>query len=79
MTDIPSKKTLKAKLARYMDPKAFEAKKVGKEQAERLRARREIAMKRADAAIRFFLKDDNLAALTHRKAVHQSPTEGNPQ
>ena len=77
MTDAPSKKTLKASLARYMDPKAFEAKKVGQAQAERLRARREIAMKRADASIRFFLKDDNLAALIHRKSIQQSPTEGN--
>jgi hypothetical protein len=61
-----SDKTLKEKLARFMDPKAFMAKRVGKEQAERLKARREIATRRADASIRFFMKDENFAALQHR-------------
>lgn len=59
-------RSLRDGLARFMDLKAFDAKRVGKEQAERLKNRREIATKRADAAIRFFLKPDNLAALNAR-------------
>ena len=63
------KRTMREGLARYMDMKAFDAKRVGKEQAEKLKTRREIALKRADAAIRFFLKDDNLARLINRAAI----------
>lgn len=56
-------KQLHAQLARYMDLKAFDAKKVGKEQAEKLKVRREIATKRARTAIRFFMKPENLDRL----------------
>lgn len=59
-------RTLKESLARYMDNKAFVAKAVGKEQAARLKVRREIALKRAGAAIRFFSKPTNLAHLQRR-------------
>jgi len=59
-----SEKQLHAQLARYMDLKAFDAKRIGKEQAERLKARREIATKRARAAIRFFMIPENLERLT---------------
>lgn len=61
-----SEKQLSAQLARYMDLKAFDAKKVGKEQAERLKIRREIATKRARAAIRFFMKPENMERLNRQ-------------
>jgi hypothetical protein len=71
-------KVLKAQLARFMDPGAFrdsvpESVKgtspvYGKALHDRLKVRREISLKRADAAIRFFLKPDNLAALNTRAA-----------
>lgn len=59
-------KQLSACLARYMDTKAFTAVRVGKEQAARLKVRREIATKRARAAIRFFEKPENFARLQSR-------------
>ena len=59
-------KQLSACLARYMDTKAFTAVRVGKEQADRLKVRREIATKRARAAIRFFEKPENFARLQAR-------------
>ena len=62
-------KQLSAQLARYMDLKAFDAKRVGKEQAERLKARREIANKRAKAAIRFFMIPENLERLNRQAAL----------
>ena len=62
-------KQLHACLARYMDLKAFDAKKVGKEQAEALKVRREIATKRARAAVRFFMKSENLARLNAQAAA----------
>lgn len=61
-------KQLVACLARYMDLKAFTAKKIGKEQAERLKVRREIAMTRAKACLRFFKKPENLAWLNDHVA-----------
>ena len=61
--------TMRVGLARDMDLKSVDAKRVDKEQAEKLKNRREIALKRADAAIRFFLKDDNLARLINRAAI----------
>jgi len=67
-------KQLHAHLARYMDAKAFEAVKVGKEQAEKLKIRREIATKRARTAVRFFLKPENLARLNAQAArTQESP------
>lgn len=63
---MSDQKQLSACLARYMDTKAFTAKKIGKEQAERMKVRREIATKRARAAIRFFEKPDNFARLSAR-------------
>lgn len=68
-----SDRTLVENLARYMDLKAFDARKVGKEQAERLKARREISMKRAKAAVRFFEKPENFERLRYRVA---QPTYG---
>lgn len=61
-------------LARYMDTKAFVAKKVGKEQAERLKVRRSIAIDRARAAIRFFEKPENFARLEARIDRASAPT-----
>ncbi len=60
-----SRKTLKERLARFMDPNAF-AERVGKERREAMKARREIALKRADSAIRFFKKSENFGALSER-------------
>jgi hypothetical protein len=59
-------RTLAEGLARYMDTKAFTAKRVGKEQADRLAVRREIAIKRARAAVRFFEKPENYEKLSRR-------------
>ena len=69
MTLEKPEKQLHAQLARYMDLKAFNAKKVGKEQAERLKARREIATKKARAAVRFFMKPDNNERLNRQYAA----------
>lgn len=60
-------KSLKERLARFTDLEAFAAKRVGKERREALRLRRRFAMKRADAAIRFFMKDENFALLLRRR------------
>ena len=69
-------KQLRACLARYMDPAAFTTtipplvkhtcKNVSRVEAEKLRVRREIANKRARAAIRFFEKPENFARLSRR-------------
>ncbi len=69
---MSDEKTLHACLARYMDLKAFDAKKVGKEQAARMKVRREIANKRARAAIRFFKKPENLARLMNQIEVEKA-------
>lgn len=58
--DGPRKRTTKERLARYMDPQAF-AEKVGKERKEAMKSRREISLRRAEAAIRFF-KNEALRA-----------------
>jgi len=72
------KKALKARLARFMDPQAFEpvpnrvkhtSRMVGKTTHDKRKVRREIALKRADAAIRFFLKPENAEALANRAAL----------
>ena len=65
---------LYAQLARYMGLKAFDAKRVGKEQAERLKARREVANKRAKAAIRFFGKPGNIERLAAQIARQDAET-----
>lgn len=80
-------KTLKERLARYMDPQAFEpvpdgikftSRSVGLATHDRRKARRTISLKRADAAIRFFLKPENARAIEARRAetgtgsVHES-------
>ena len=72
------KRQLAEGLARYMDTKAFVAKKVGKEQAERLKVRRSIAIERARAAIRFFEKPENFARLEARvdRAAATSARQG---
>ncbi|MGW8135396.1 hypothetical protein ACWGNZ_07130 [Sphingomonas zeae] len=69
-------RTLAEGLARYMDTKAFDAVRVGKEQAERLRARRDIANKRAKAAIRFFEKPENFARLQARIQRNEETARG---
>lgn len=70
-----SERTIKESLARYMDPQAFEpvaapTKRTSPEfahrQAEKRKVRREIAMKRAEAAIRFFCKPENLRMINDR-------------
>lgn len=76
--DLGAKKTLKNSLARFMDRGAFEpvenrikhtCKEVGRAEHDKRKVRREIALKRADAAIRFFLKADNLASLNNRASL----------
>ena len=71
-----NKPSLKEGLARFMDRGAFEpvenrikhtCANVGKAEHDKRKVRREIALKRADAAIRFFLKPDNFAALQRRQ------------
>ena len=71
-----AEKTLKAKLARYLDPDAFKESvpnrvkhtcaAVGKTEHDRLKARRDRAIGRAESALSFFMKPENLAALNHR-------------
>ena len=77
------KKQLKAKLARFTDREAFEpvenrikhtCPNVGKAEHDKRKARREIALKRADAAIRFFLKPENLALLNARAINQDQPS-----
>jgi hypothetical protein len=68
-----SKKTLRQSLARYMDPEAFKesvpdamkftCKNVARVRHDKLKVRRDIADKRAGAAIRFFLMPENRARL----------------
>jgi len=70
---------LHEKLARYMDLKAFDAVKVGKEQAERLKSRREINTKRARAAVRFFLIPENLARLNAQASAMSAREGQDPQ
>lgn len=77
------KRTLKESLARYMDPEAFRegvpdsvkftSRAVGKAVHDKRKARREIAMKRAEAAIRFFSKPENRALLDQRKEASNAP------
>lgn len=72
-------KSLKDHLACFMDPEAFResvpvsvkytCKGVAKVQHDKLKFRRDIAKKRADAAIRFFMKPENRAKLDHRIAL----------
>lgn len=73
----PRQRTLKESLARYMDPEAFRepvpdavkftSKESGRVAHDKLKARRVVSMKRAEAAIRFFSKPENREALDHRK------------
>jgi hypothetical protein len=56
-------RTLVEDLARYMDLEAFIAKRVGAERREKYKARREIAMKRARACVRFLKRPENRARL----------------
>lgn len=78
------KGTTKERLARFMDPPAFEpvppsvkftSSEVGRDMHDRRKVRREIALKRADAAIRFFRKPENLAWLNARQDAPNSPSE----
>jgi hypothetical protein len=69
-------RTLKEDLARFMDPTAFKAsvpqsvkftaKEYGRAVHDKLKVRRTIAMKRAEAAIRFFSKPEERERLDHR-------------
>jgi hypothetical protein len=69
-----SERSLKERLARFMDPQAYEPvpKRIGKIMGKALhdsrKARREIAMRRAAAAIRFFSKPAERALLDARIA-----------
>ena len=64
---LAERRSLKESLARFMDPAAFTdtvpdrvkftSRAVGKVEHDRLKSRRDIALKRADAAIRFFIED----------------------
>ena len=65
-------RALKKRLARYLDAEAFEpvpdsvkftAKCAGKSMHDRRKIRREWALKRAECAIRFFMKTDNADAI----------------
>lgn len=69
-------RSLKEQLARYMDPQAFvpvanpvkrTSPQLAQRQAEKRKVRREIVMKRAAAAIRFLIKDENFARLVHAR------------
>lgn len=82
--------TLKGRLARYMDPKPFlegvpdavkfTSGEFGRVTHDKMKARREIAMKRAECAIRFFCKPENMALLQQRAAsVDRSPEGGNSE
>ncbi len=76
--------TLKESLARFMDPQAFRehvpdavkftSKQFAKVQHDKLKVRREIAMKRADAAIRFFSKPENRERLDYRASAADAQT-----
>lgn len=80
-----SGKTLKESLARYMDPGAFRdsvppsvkftSKQAGLVLHDKLKARRQIAMKRAEAAIRFFSRPENRDWLARRAAAMASTEE----
>lgn len=71
------KHSLKGCLARYMDPKAFVDRvpdrvkftcpEVGRVAHEKLKFRRDIALKRAAASIRFFSKPENHALLPNTR------------
>lgn len=74
-------RTLKERLARYMDPQAFEpvpncvkytSATMGMVFRDERRSRRERALKRADAAIRFFMKPENAELLAYRSALSGS-------
>lgn len=77
-------RTLKECLARYMDPAAFiepvpdsvkfTSKQMGRVHHDKLKFRRQTAMKRAEAAIRFFSRPENRARLEHRLAVLANET-----
>lgn len=68
-------RTLREDLARYIDNEAFVARRVGKERAEHLANRRRHALKRATAAVRFFLKPENRARLEEAAARHSGKGE----
>lgn len=80
------KRTLKECLARYMDPGAFRDSVPGRvkftsaEQGrvvhDRLKARRDTAMKRAEAAIRFFSRPENREWLDHRALAMKEGSAG---
>jgi len=82
-----SERTLKENLARFMDPQAFApvaapTKRTSPEfahrQAEKRKVRREIAMKRAEAAIRFFCKPDNLCLINERAVRFPAASDAKP-
>ena len=74
-----SDRTLVEDLARYMDNTAFTAKRIGKERAAKMKDRREIAMKRARASVRFFLKPENRERLDgYRGPLADTPAPGGP-
>lgn len=60
---LETKRTLAEDLARYIDTEAFVAKNIGKEKQAYMKMRRASALKRAKAAVRFFMKRENQARL----------------
>lgn len=74
-----SERTLVEDLARYMDLEAFIAKRVGRERREKYKARREIAMKRARACVRFLKKPENRLRLdAYSGPLASEPAPGGP-
>lgn len=69
MTDAPEPRQLCEALARYMDPEAFNGRKRSARNAEAAHNARKLAMKRARAAIRFFVKDGNIDRLRQTAAA----------
>lgn len=85
LADDP-KRTLKECLARYMDPGAFRdsvpdrvkftSAEQGRVVHDRLKARRATAMKRAEAAIRFFSRPENREWLDARALAMKEGSAG---
>ena len=69
-------RSLKEDLARYMDPIAFVAKRVGRERTKKYAVRREIAKQKADAALRFLSKPEQLERLLRNIATKENQSVG---
>jgi hypothetical protein len=78
---MSEQRSMKESLARYMDPRAFDlahwsgkhtSKAQGGVVVYKHKLRRQIALKRANAAIRFFLRPDNYTLLTSLKETDRA-------